>query len=103
MNGPARVTAAFTPSDTVTSTNASVLGSAMPGAGRIGESAACVATEVHEVPPSTVRYAAAVVAVSDSHSISNSSTVTVVPGVGHFFHGQLSLLKQLVTLAWAHR
>ncbi|MEP7281903.1 MAG: alpha/beta fold hydrolase [Rubrivivax sp.] len=28
--------------------------------------------------------------------------VTVVPGVGHFFHGQLGLLKQLVTGAW-HR
>jgi len=28
--------------------------------------------------------------------------VVVVPGVGHFFHGQLSLLKSLVTGAW-HR
>lgn len=28
--------------------------------------------------------------------------VTVVPGVGHFFHGQLSLLKSLVVGAW-HR
>jgi alpha/beta superfamily hydrolase len=28
--------------------------------------------------------------------------VTVVPGVGHFFHGQLGLLKQLITGAW-HR
>lgn len=28
--------------------------------------------------------------------------VTVVPGGGHFFHGQLGLLKQLVTGAW-HR
>ena len=37
-----RVNAAFTPSDTVTTTNASVLGSAMPGAGRIGDSVACV-------------------------------------------------------------
>ncbi len=27
--------------------------------------------------------------------------VTVVPGAGHFFHGQLGLLKQLVTGAWA--
>ncbi len=26
--------------------------------------------------------------------------VVVVPGVGHFFHGQLGLLKQLVTAAW---
>ncbi|MDP3082079.1 MAG: alpha/beta fold hydrolase [Rubrivivax sp.] len=26
--------------------------------------------------------------------------VTVVPGVGHFFHGQLPLLKQLVVGAW---
>ncbi len=26
--------------------------------------------------------------------------VTVVPGTGHFFHGQLALLKQLVTAAW---
>jgi uncharacterized protein len=26
--------------------------------------------------------------------------VTVVPGVGHFFHGQLPLLKQLVAAAW---
>jgi len=25
-----------------------------------------------------------------------------VPGVGHFFHGQLPLLKQLITGAW-HR
>lgn len=28
--------------------------------------------------------------------------VTVVPGVGHFFHGHLGLLKQLITGAW-HR
>jgi len=28
--------------------------------------------------------------------------VVVVPGVGHFFHGQLALLKQLITGAW-HR
>lgn len=28
--------------------------------------------------------------------------VVVVPGVGHFFHGQLSLLKSIVTDAW-HR
>jgi alpha/beta superfamily hydrolase len=28
--------------------------------------------------------------------------VTVVPGVGHFFHGQLNLVKQLITGAW-HR
>ena len=28
--------------------------------------------------------------------------VTVVPGSGHFFHGQLPLLKQLITGAW-HR
>lgn len=28
--------------------------------------------------------------------------VTVVPGAGHFFHGQLGLLKQLITGAW-HR
>jgi alpha/beta superfamily hydrolase len=28
--------------------------------------------------------------------------VTVVPGAGHFFHGQLPLLKQLVAAAW-HR
>lgn len=27
--------------------------------------------------------------------------VEVVPGTGHFFHGQLVLLKQLVTQAWA--
>jgi uncharacterized protein len=26
--------------------------------------------------------------------------VTVLPGSGHFFHGQLSLLKQLVAAAW---
>lgn len=26
--------------------------------------------------------------------------VVVVPGVGHFFHGQLSLLKSIVTSAW---
>lgn len=26
--------------------------------------------------------------------------VTVVPGAGHFFHGQLPLLKQLITGAW---
>lgn len=29
--------------------------------------------------------------------------VVVVPGSGHFFHGQLSLLKQIVTGAWAPR
>ena len=28
--------------------------------------------------------------------------VTVVPGVGHFFHGQLGLLKQLILGAWHH-
>ncbi len=28
--------------------------------------------------------------------------VTVVPGAGHFFHGQLGLLKQLITGAWHH-
>ena len=28
--------------------------------------------------------------------------VTVIPGAGHFFHGQLGLLKQLITGAW-HR
>ena len=26
--------------------------------------------------------------------------VVVVPGVGHFFHGQLALLKSLVVAAW---
>lgn len=29
-----------------------------------------------------------------------SLPVTVVPGTGHFFHGQLPLLKQLVVGAW---
>jgi uncharacterized protein len=29
--------------------------------------------------------------------------VVVVPGSGHFFHGQLPLLKQIVTGAWAPR
>ncbi len=28
--------------------------------------------------------------------------VTVVPGTGHFFHGQLALLKNLVLGAWRH-
>jgi uncharacterized protein len=28
--------------------------------------------------------------------------VTVIPGCGHFFHGQLHLLKQTVTGAWHH-
>lgn len=28
--------------------------------------------------------------------------VTVIPGVGHFFHGQLALLKSLVVRAWSH-
>ncbi len=27
--------------------------------------------------------------------------VTVLPGAGHFFHGQLSVLKHIVTHAWA--
>ncbi|MBA2723565.1 MAG: alpha/beta fold hydrolase [Methylibium sp.] len=27
--------------------------------------------------------------------------VTVIPGVGHFFHGQLALLKSLVVRAWS--
>jgi len=27
--------------------------------------------------------------------------VTVLPGAGHFFHGQLSVLKHMVTSAWA--
>ena len=26
--------------------------------------------------------------------------VTVLPGTGHFFHGQLTLLKQLIVTAW---
>ncbi len=30
-----------------------------------------------------------------------SLPVTVIPGVGHFFHGQLSLLKTLVVRAWS--
>ena len=29
-----------------------------------------------------------------------SLPVTVIPGAGHFFHGQLSLLKSLVVGAW---
>jgi alpha/beta superfamily hydrolase len=29
--------------------------------------------------------------------------VTVLPGAGHFFHGQLGVLKQIVTGAWAAR
>ena len=29
--------------------------------------------------------------------------VTVLPGAGHFFHGQLSVLKQIVTAAWSSR
>jgi uncharacterized protein len=29
-----------------------------------------------------------------------SLPVTVVPGAGHFFHGQLPLLKSLVVGAW---
>ena len=29
--------------------------------------------------------------------------VTVVPGAGHFFHGQLTLLRHIVTAAWAWR
>ena len=29
--------------------------------------------------------------------------VTVLPGAGHFFHGQLPALKQIVTAAWAAR
>jgi uncharacterized protein len=29
-----------------------------------------------------------------------SLPVTVIPGAGHFFHGQLSLLKSLVVAAW---
>jgi alpha/beta superfamily hydrolase len=31
-----------------------------------------------------------------------SLPVTVIPGAGHFFHGQLSLLKSLVLGAWRH-
>ena len=31
-----------------------------------------------------------------------SLPVTVIPGAGHFFHGQLPLLKQLVIGAFAH-
>jgi alpha/beta superfamily hydrolase len=30
-----------------------------------------------------------------------SLPVTVLPGVGHFFHGQLALLKRLVVQAWS--
>ena len=29
--------------------------------------------------------------------------VTVLPGAGHFFHGQLAVLKQIVTSAWLAR
>lgn len=29
--------------------------------------------------------------------------VTVLPGAGHFFHGQLPVLKQIVTAAWSSR
>ena len=29
--------------------------------------------------------------------------VTVLPGAGHFFHGQLPVLKQIVVAAWASR
>ncbi len=29
--------------------------------------------------------------------------VTVLPGAGHFFHGQLPVLKQMVLSAWASR
>ena len=29
--------------------------------------------------------------------------ITVVPGAGHFFHGQLTLLKHIVTGAWHPR
>jgi alpha/beta superfamily hydrolase len=29
--------------------------------------------------------------------------VVVVPGAGHFFHGQLTLLKNIVTGAWHPR
>ena len=29
--------------------------------------------------------------------------VTVLPGAGHFFHGQLAVLKKIVTDAWASR
>ena len=29
--------------------------------------------------------------------------VTVLPGAGHFFHGQLAVLKQIVVAAWASR
>jgi uncharacterized protein len=32
-----------------------------------------------------------------------SLPVTVLPGAGHFFHGQLPVLKQIVTGAWAAR
>ena len=32
-----------------------------------------------------------------------SLPVTVIPGAGHFFHGQLSLLKSLVVRAWPGR
>ena len=32
-----------------------------------------------------------------------SLPVTVVPGAGHFFHGQLTLLKHIVTGAWHPR
>ena len=29
--------------------------------------------------------------------------VTVLPGAGHFFHGQLPVLKQIVVAAWSSR
>ncbi len=32
-----------------------------------------------------------------------SLPVTVLPGAGHFFHGQLPALKQIVTAAWSSR
>lgn len=33
----------------------------------------------------------------------NALPVTVLPGAGHFFHGQLPVLKQIVTAAWPSR
>ena len=32
----------------------------------------------------------------------HTQPVVVLPGVGHFFHGQLMLLKQLLVQAWQH-
>lgn len=81
------------------------------GEGRAAERLALIAPStlkqtVPDVPPDTLVIhgeADDVVPLSATLDWARPQTlpVTVIPGVGHFFHGQLALLKTLVLRAWS--